>query len=154
MKRKQFLILLLISFLPLVLLHNAFAQDYTWFNLPEDAKRRIGKGRITDMAYSPDGNQLAVSTKIGIWIYDARTGEERNALLDDTQGSIMGIAYLPDGRTLVSGIGRAIRLWDTTTGNPKAPFIEQVPRGIHRIALSPDGKTIAAHVKSMCDCSQ
>ncbi|MYG05113.1 hypothetical protein F4167_00480, partial [Candidatus Poribacteria bacterium] len=141
MKRKQFLILLLISFLPLVLLHNAFAQDYTWFNLPEDAKRRIGKGRITDMAYSPDGNQLAVSTNIGIWIYDARTGEERNALFDHTQGIITGIAYSPDGRTLVSG-GSKILLWDTATGEHKAPFTGPFAYA-NAVEFSPDGKTIA-----------
>lgn len=42
MKRKQFLGLICISFLSLVVLHNAFAQDYTRLDLPQDAKLRIG----------------------------------------------------------------------------------------------------------------
>ena len=143
MKREQFLGLIRISFLSLVVLHNAFAQDYTRLDLPQDAKLRIGKGASTDMAYSPDGNQLAVSTNIGIWIYDARTGEELNTLLGQT--NVTDIAYSPDGRTLVSGsatANNAIRLWDPATGDQKAPFIGEAP-GVHSIGFSPDGKTIA-----------
>ena len=143
MKRKQFLGLIRISFLSLVVLHNAFAQDYTRLDLPQDAKRRIGKGGSTDMAYSPDGNQLAVSTHLGIWIYDARTGEELKTLLGQT--NVTDIAYSPDGRTLVGGsasANNAIRLWDPTTGDQKAPFIGE-SFGVHSIGFSPDGKTIA-----------
>ena len=48
-----------------------YAQDYTRWDLPEDAIARLGKGRISDMQYSPDGARLAVATSIGIWVYDA-----------------------------------------------------------------------------------
>ena len=143
MKRKQFLALILISFVSFVVLPDTFAQDYTWLNLPQEAKHRLGKGRITDMAYAPDGHQLAVSTNIGIWIYDARTGNALNTLLGQT--NVNGIAYSPDGRTLVSGSSNSkdtIRLWDTTTGDHKATFREQA-FGAYSIAFSPDGKTIA-----------
>ena len=145
MKLKQFLVLILISFAPLVVLHNAFAQEYTQVNLLQDAKLRIGKGTITDMAYSPDGNQLAVSTSIGVWIYDSRTGEELTTLVGQMPG-IIGITYSADGRTLVSGSSSSsdtIRFWDTTTGDHKAPFIGQVCLGGYSIVFSPDGKTIA-----------
>ena len=144
MKRKQFLALILISFVSFVVLPDTFAQDYTWLNLPQEAKHRLGKGRITDMAYAPDGNQLAVSTNIGIWIYDARTGNALNTLLGQT--NVNGIAYSPDGRTLVSGSSNSkdtIRLWDTTTGDHKATFREQA-FGAYSIAFSPDGKTLAS----------
>ena len=41
---------------------SSFSQDYTQWNLPDGAKARIGKGRINEIAYSPDGTQLAVAT--------------------------------------------------------------------------------------------
>ena len=50
---------------------NTFAQDYTQWGLPEGAKMRLGKGRLSgSIAYSPDGTRLAVASNIGIWLYD------------------------------------------------------------------------------------
>ncbi len=64
---------LLLSF---VCLSNGFAEDSSQWALPENAIARIGRGQITDMAYSPDGKLLAVGTYIGTWLYDAHTWEE------------------------------------------------------------------------------
>lgn len=55
---------------------NIFAQAYTLWHLPKDAKARLGKGRIGEIQYSPDGTRLAVASTIGIWFYDARTYQE------------------------------------------------------------------------------
>ena len=56
---------------------NTFAQDYfATGNLPEGAKVRLGKGRIYDIAYSPDGTRLVVAGSIGIWLYDTATHQE------------------------------------------------------------------------------
>ena len=57
------------------------SQDYTRWNLPEGAKVRLVPGTINDIQFSPDSTQLAVASSIGIWIYDAHTGEELNLLL-------------------------------------------------------------------------
>ena len=46
---------------------NTFAQEYTQQGLPDGAKMRLGKGRISELAYSPDGTWLAVASSIGIW---------------------------------------------------------------------------------------
>lgn len=79
-----------------------FAEDYTTWGLPEGAKARLGKGRITgDIVYSPDGARLAVASSIGIWIYDAATGEELDLLIGHT-GYVLSIAFSPDGLTLAS----------------------------------------------------
>ena len=134
---------MIIHFLILACLTDGpFAQDYTQFNLPEDAKRRLGKGKIVDMAYAPDGKQLAVATSIGIWIYDSQTGREVDMLQGHTH-DITGIAYAPDGRTLVSGswsTDDTVILWDTVSGTPKTTL---PGFGAYSIAFSPDGKTIA-----------
>lgn len=50
--------------------------------LPEGVIVRLGKGRIGEVAYALDGKRLAVASGIGIWLYDAKTGEELNLLTD------------------------------------------------------------------------
>ena len=63
--------------------------DYTQWQLPEGAKSRLGKGKITgNVAFSPDGARLAVGSAIGIWIYDVRPGKEKELdLLTEGPGS-------------------------------------------------------------------
>ena len=56
-------------------------------NLPEGAKARLGKGWISEIAYSPDGTRLAVGSAPGIWLYDTQTGEELSLLTGHTDGS-------------------------------------------------------------------
>ena len=64
-------LLLITGLLP----NKNLAQDYTRWQLPEGAKIRLGKGVINDITFSRDGTRFAVATSIGIWIYDAHTGE-------------------------------------------------------------------------------
>ena len=64
---------------------NTFAADYTRWGLPEGAKARLGKGRISgNIAYSPDGTRLAVGSSIGIWLYDTTTYQEGALLTGHT----------------------------------------------------------------------
>lgn len=83
--------------------------------MPEGAKARIGKGRINEIAYSPDGGQLAVATSIGIWIYSIVTGDEVKRITGNL-GIVFTISFSRDGLTLASGSsdGR-ILLWDAQT---------------------------------------
>ena len=73
------------------LLLSGCAQDtdYTQWELPEGAKLRIGKGRITDLKFSPDGRLLAVATSVGIWLYDTETYAPRNLI----KGAADAIAF-------------------------------------------------------------
>ena len=84
-------------------LQNISAQDYRHWGLPSGAKARIGKGWISgNIEFSPDNNLLAVASSIGIWIYDAQTGKERDLLTGHTE-VIWTIAFSPDGNTIASG---------------------------------------------------
>ena len=67
---------LILIFLTLVFLPKVFAQDGAESQLPAGVKTYIQcSGKITgNMQYSPDGKDLAVSSSMGIWIYDARSG--------------------------------------------------------------------------------
>ena len=51
-------------------------KDYTKWELPKAAKARLGKGKVNDIKFTPDGKHLAVETAIGVWLYDTNTGEE------------------------------------------------------------------------------
>ena len=51
------------------LVSSTLAQDSPQWHLPKGAKARLGKGRISNIAYSPDGNYLAVAASTGIPIY-------------------------------------------------------------------------------------
>ena len=94
---------------------NTSAQDSPQWHLPEGVKARLGKGRISEIAYSPDGTRLAVASSIGIWLYDAQTGEALDLLTGHTDW-VLSVSFSPDGQTLASGSWQEIRLWDAHTG--------------------------------------
>ena len=75
-----------------VLSVNGVAQEYTRWGLPEGAKIRLGKGRITEIEFSPDGNLLAAASTIGIWLYDTETLQEVS-LLTVSWGNVASIAF-------------------------------------------------------------
>ena len=117
--------------------------DYTKWELPEGAKTRFGKGGITEVTYSPDGTRLAVAGNIGIWIYDAQTGEEL-ALFTGHTGGVNSISFSLDGRVIASGSDdNTIRLWDGNTGihlNTLSGHTDWV----NSVSFSPDGQTLAS----------
>ena len=133
------LTLLLISTL---YLPNTFAQyqDHTQLSLPGGAKARLGKGWISgDIAYSPDGTRLAVSSSIGIWIYDANTHAEV-ALFTGHTNQVNSVAFSPDSKTLISGGHDSIvGVWDVHTGQ-LLHTLEEHNDGVDDVAFSPDGK--------------
>ena len=38
---------------------NSTPQNYTQWGLPEGAKTRLGKGKVNDIRFSPNGTRLA-----------------------------------------------------------------------------------------------
>ena len=144
MKIAQFSILMLFSLRLLAFLPNTYAQDYTKWSLPEGAKARLGKGRITgEIAYSPDSSRLAVVGSIGVWIYDADTDVELDLFTGPT--SVSNVAFSPDGNTLATGSwdDSMIRLWDVATGQLKSTLMGHGDR-VYSVAFSPDGTTLAS----------
>ena len=147
-KRGNFLVKnILFSIFTLVLgicvhVSTTTAQDYMQMNLPEGAKIRLGKGTIQVLAYSPDGAQLAVATRIGVWLSDAETGEVLNLIVGHT-AAVQCMAFSPDGRTLATGsLDETARLWDVNTAQP-IHTLRGHTAGVTSVAFSPDGRTLA-----------
>ena len=135
-----------------LLLSNGFAQEYAakW-HLPEGAKARLGRGKLNNVIFSPDGTRIAVSTAIGIWVYDAHTTEVVS-LFNGIQTGEIG-KYLPtvppealtfsdDAVLIASAHADKIYVWDTETGTAFA-MLDEHPDAIKAIALSPDNTKLA-----------
>ena len=91
---------------------DELVDDYTKWELPKEAKARLGKGGINALQFSPDGTQLAVGNNIGIWLYDVKTGKEINMF----RGLCLSLSFSPDGRFIASGSGPGLHLWEIATG--------------------------------------
>ncbi len=147
-------VLPVISLLILILqfsLLNLHAQDYTQWELPDDAIARLGKGRINDMKYSSDGSILAVATTIGIWVYDTETYQEQ-ALLSRSNQEVEKVYFNHDG-TVLAGMERfshKITHWDVTlpkikkSSKKKHDFLPKKRHDFPRYGTSSsDGNTFA-----------
>ena len=116
--------------------------DYRTWHLPDGAMVRLGKGTIGDIAFSPEGQYLAVASGIGVWIYEVATS--RALMLLPTASVVNSVSFSPDGATLASGAGDGtIRLWDVATGE-SISTLEGHADGVHSVSFSPDGATLAS----------
>lgn len=139
---------LFFSLLPL----KGSAQDFaTQWHLPEGAKARLGRGRLTNVKLSPDSTRVVASTSIGIWIYDAQTGEVVSLFtetqIDEQDGFLSStppeaLTFSPDASIVATAHGNRIYVWDTFTGNAFA-MLDEHPDSINAITLSPDGAKLA-----------
>ena len=117
--------------------------DYTKWKLPKEAKVRLGKGDINRLRFSPDGNELAIASSIGIWVYSVATGDELALLTGHTAG-VRNIAFSLDGRMLASTANdRTLRLWDTESGQQLAVLSDR-RISLWSIAFSHDSTMIAS----------
>ncbi len=117
------------------------AQEYTTWGLPDGARARSGKGRITAIRFSPDGSLLAVGSTVGLWLYDAHTGKEI-ALLRGI-GDTKKIVFSPNGELLASAGWGIIQLWDVATYSELHTFPNNITSRLgETMAFTTDGKTL------------
>lgn len=133
-----------------------FAEDYTRWELPEGAKLRLGKGKVSNheghlttiekrssYQFSPDSTQLAVMTSNGIWVYDVITGKELNLLTANGIRMDFDVVLSPDSQTGAILRNHRIEIWDLNTNKLKTTF-EGSTESILSVTFSPDGETLAS----------
>ncbi len=113
----------------------------------------------TRVAFSPDGNQLAVGTcvdseKATIEIWDLST-RQRIAQFDDIRGAVDELLFTPDGRAVIVASGVLVDDWSTrselavcdiTTGKRRL-MANQEGDGVKELSLTPDGDQLLALVE-------
>ena len=120
---------------------DELVHDYTKWELPKQAKARLGKGGVNALQFSPDGTQIAVGSNIGVWLYDLKTGKEITMF----PGMCQSIAFSPDGRFIASGGGKytfhaGFQLWEIATGQKMA--LIDAPPAVSALRFSEDGETL------------
>ena len=137
--------------------------DYPTWHVPNGAIARLGKGPIGTgdkaIAFSPNGQSLAVASGIGVWLYDVATSRE--LMLLPSASAVNSVAFSRDGMQLASGsVDGTVALWDIATGQNTNTFEARrgkispiafsqketltAPRSVESVAFSPDGKLIAS----------
>ena len=125
-------------------------SDATTWELPEEAIGRLGRGIIADVAFSPDGESLAVATTIGVWLYELATMKPV-ALLETERGLVSTVSFSPDGQWIAaSNWDGIIKVWETETQRCTAK-IQGWHERISQLTFSPDSQYFAASGRAYGD---
>lgn len=100
-----------------------------------------GLGRAHTLAYSPDGETLAVGSSLGIHLFDSSDLQLLKFIPTDTW--VRALAFSPDGSLLASGsYDKNIRIWRTRDGTLLKELTGH-SAWVRSLAFSPDGQWLA-----------
>ena len=112
-----------------------------WERLP--IRPRV-TGKVTTLAFSPDGRQLAAGSLFQdprISIFDL-TGEEKDIRLYGHTGFIAKVAFSPDGSLLASASGdQSVKLWRTRDWSMAANLSGHLDE-VWSVCFSPEGRRL------------
>src|SRR5438552_3827992 len=100
--------------------------------------------RVTNVAISPAGNQVASASHDGtIRIWESTGGRQLACLLGHTDFRVECLAYAPDGKRLWSAAhDNSLRCWEVSSGRQTA-ILEQATSPYH-ISFCLGGKAMAS----------
>ncbi len=104
------------------------------------------QARIADLAFSPDGEVLAVgvdATDANVFLYDALTGQRRRGPPDELDALLVSLAFDPTGKQLAIGTARPpLRVWDLQRNRWVPCSISKVGR-VNGLAFNPVNSRLA-----------
>jgi WD40 repeat protein len=126
---------------------------------PENAAQiseiaRLGDGKIQQEVWSPDGQTLALSSSIGVWLYGTTAPYEADSetppRLLDVKGSVV---FSPDSKLLAAGKYDKVQLWDVASAQQLAEI--PVEFSVSNVSFSPDGAILAVSNGWLdgCECT-
>ncbi|MCP4192851.1 MAG: hypothetical protein GY768_19740 [Planctomycetaceae bacterium] len=136
---------------------NANGAKQVWSSLPRwKLSHVIGspegdspfQDRVTALAFSPDGNHLAVGggepSRIGeLKLVSVEDGSILKELVDAHSDTVFGVAFSPDGQRLAScGADRFMKVFDLKTGELEKTF-EGHTHHVLDVAWQADGRVLA-----------
>jgi WD40 repeat protein len=95
---------------------------------------------IQDVAFSPDGAQIAGATTDGARLWETSGGTAKP--IPGTKRS-KAIAWSPDGTLIAVGLGQVVKLFDAA-GPTELETLVAAQQSVEAVAFSPDGKLLAS----------
>ncbi|CDR10606.1 trypsin-like peptidase domain-containing protein [Streptomyces iranensis] len=99
-------------------------------------------GRLSDLAFSPDGKTLATTNENDVQVWDTTTGKAQYTLAGHT-GLVTSLAFSPNGKTLATGSeDTTAQLWDVATQKARYKLAGHADV-VSSVSFSPNGKYLA-----------
>ncbi|MDW8071839.1 MAG: zinc-ribbon domain-containing protein [Anaerolineae bacterium] len=103
---------------------------------------RWSRESITGILWASDGRRVAVASLGGIYLYDAQTEQEVQAIGPGIV--VLSVAFAPDGKTLASGLqDGTIRLWEVASGRELSTLCGHT-EAVQSVAFAPDSRLLAS----------
>lgn len=104
------------------------------------------RGRVSSVAYSPDGRYLVLAGSDGtLEVWNAQSGTPAREQLRGHSSDVQNLAFFSDGRRLVSSSkDGTLRVWNTQTWEPIGRPLPGDGGPIRAMAVSPDGQRLAS----------
>jgi WD40 repeat protein len=109
--------------------------------LPSQLQARMGDGVVNGIAYSPDGQSVAVASTTGLYLFSTDTFSIESML--DNGDLLQSVVYSPDGKTIFTSTNNnTVLVWDAESG-ALMKTITNYYGYITSIGVSQDGSMLA-----------
>ena len=104
--------------------------------------KTLGQGMVTDVAYSPAGDTIAIASSIGVWFYDS-TSHDLNRFIGFSEW-VNAIDWSPDGAYLALGSDTLLAIYDPQTGDELLVWEHEAQR-LSNLEWSPEGQVLLSN---------